>query len=646
MFYPDPIMLTRDEQLSFCKICQNRQMDMQKGIICRLTGDIATFQYSCNDFNKDKVEAVKREEQKIEEEKPLEVIHPLDPDTLNRLRQTQDLLYAALGGLSAALIAAVLWALITVITNYQIGFMAIAVGLLAGLGVRYFGSGVDKIYGIIGAIAAVLGCLLGNLFTQVWFLADYNSLGLFDAFKLLDLPLLLAIYEEGFSPVDLFFYAIAVVEGYKFAFRKLTADELLKLKESPDFIPYPANQKARMPLVILSFVLLSVLFFSIRGDYSGKQTYYYDNGTKHSEGFLKDNLADGDWVYYNEHGSVALTGRYKSGLEDGKWVWFDGEAVVKEGHYASGIPNGTWINYFEDGIVADSGSYENGRMSGHWLYRYNNGQLASEGTMTLDKLTGEWKSFHENGQLKSIETFNEGQLTGLARYWYEDGKKLQELTYAEGRGKLLNHWDPSGALQVANGNGNYQIYFANGNLSQTGKFEAGKKTGIWKTYYENGALQMEGRYDDEDILVIDKFWDDGKNLLVENGSGTIKNYLLSDGNYEEGKIVNGYRKGLWHKYSNTGALLMESNYEQGQLNGPFKSYFLSGTINVEGTYEENNETGIWNWYFTNEQLKSSVQFVDGKKEGVQEFYNDAGIKIRSEFYIEGKLEGHILEKST
>ena len=48
---------------------------------------------------------------------------------------------ALIGGVVAALVGAALWAVITVTTGYQIGFMAIGVGFLVGLTVGHVGKG-------------------------------------------------------------------------------------------------------------------------------------------------------------------------------------------------------------------------------------------------------------------------------------------------------------------------------------------------------------------------------------------------------------------------------------------------------------------------------------------------------------------------
>ena len=53
-------MLTRKEQLEFCKFCLNRKFSPQDGIICKLTGEKANFIDNCKDYTQDDI-AIHRE---------------------------------------------------------------------------------------------------------------------------------------------------------------------------------------------------------------------------------------------------------------------------------------------------------------------------------------------------------------------------------------------------------------------------------------------------------------------------------------------------------------------------------------------------------------------------------------------------------
>jgi len=50
-----------------------------------------------------------------------------------KLRKRQNIRLAIVGGLSAFLFCSVLWALLSLITDYQVTYMAIGIGLIVGL---------------------------------------------------------------------------------------------------------------------------------------------------------------------------------------------------------------------------------------------------------------------------------------------------------------------------------------------------------------------------------------------------------------------------------------------------------------------------------------------------------------------------------
>ena len=125
---------------------------------------------------------------------------------------------AALGaGLVASLVGAIVWAVITVATKMQIGFMAVGVGFLVAWAVRRFGQGAQPVYGVIGAALALLGCLAGNLLSACSFLASSQDKAILDIVGLVAAHPAVAVrlMQATFNEMDLLFYAIAVYEGYK-----------------------------------------------------------------------------------------------------------------------------------------------------------------------------------------------------------------------------------------------------------------------------------------------------------------------------------------------------------------------------------------------------------------------------------------------
>ena len=157
--------------------------------------------------------------------------HTINEARLTRYREQlvheQNLPLGVAAGVSASVVMGLLWAAITVATEFQIGYMAVAVGFGVGYAVRYAGRGLDQIFGITGAALALLGCLLGNFFSLLGFVAKSQDLNVFELFAAIDYGMVPAAMLESFSPMDLLFYGIAIYEGYKFSFRQITEAELL-----------------------------------------------------------------------------------------------------------------------------------------------------------------------------------------------------------------------------------------------------------------------------------------------------------------------------------------------------------------------------------------------------------------------------------
>lgn len=149
----------------------------------------------------------------------------------HRLEKEQNLMLGIVAGVVAGILGAAIWAIVTVTTQYQIGWMAVGVGFIVGYAVRICGRGISSTFGVIGAICALGGCILGNLLSACSFLANQESVSLIQVtFNTLMHPVLcFKLLEITFNPMDLLFYGIAVYGGYQFSFRRITQEELPEL---------------------------------------------------------------------------------------------------------------------------------------------------------------------------------------------------------------------------------------------------------------------------------------------------------------------------------------------------------------------------------------------------------------------------------
>src|SRR3954469_14316210 len=87
-------------------------------------------------------------------------------------------------GLTAAIVGAAVWAIVTITTHYQIGWMAIGVGLLVGFAIGYANGGRWSRF--LGAFFALLGCVAGNFLSLVAFAAAQEHIPFFQVFGSLD----------------------------------------------------------------------------------------------------------------------------------------------------------------------------------------------------------------------------------------------------------------------------------------------------------------------------------------------------------------------------------------------------------------------------------------------------------------------------
>ena len=153
---------------------------------------------------------------------------------LTTLRSEQNLFIGALAGLAAAMLGAGVWAAVTVLTEYQIGWMAVGIGVLVGFSMRFAGKGIDQTFGIAGATLSLIGCVVGNILTITYFVAVNRDMSFMDIIVQLNPGIIYEMLTSTFEIIDVLFYGMAVYFGYKFAFRQVTDEDFNRaLGKSP-----------------------------------------------------------------------------------------------------------------------------------------------------------------------------------------------------------------------------------------------------------------------------------------------------------------------------------------------------------------------------------------------------------------------------
>jgi antitoxin component YwqK of YwqJK toxin-antitoxin module len=629
--------MKREQQVEFCKKCSNRKFEMQQGIICGLTGKLAEFETNCEQFVRD--EQVVGKPVEVQEIKQGDITAVLDPASIEKLRAHQDFYYAVVGGLLAMLIAAILWTVISVSIERQIGYMAIGVGFLVGITIRYFGAGIEQKFGFLAGALSLFGCILGNFFSQVGFVSSQESISFFSALSLLwgKIGILLA---ESFSPIDLLFYGLALYTGYRFSFRPVTTDMINKLAKQ-DYRAYPTFNKLRLPLVIVCILLLGAFMVKITLGANDMISYKYDSGNVMSKGQLVHSKEQGKWVYYYENGNLQAEGFFKAGIPDSTWQWhFEDGTPAKHGSYVSGLESGIWINYYPNGQMSDSGTYVAGRKTGFWKGWHENGSILLEAFFNRDKPDKNIKKYHDNGQLSETGEMVNGIPNGTWINYFRNGKKASELQFVGPDSMLIqNSFDSLGNRMVIAGEGIYNEFSSDGHVIESGTVSRGHRVGRWIHYYNNGKRMEIKEYKGSDVRILDS-WSPKGLEEVKKGNGIYTSwYEESTQIYETGEIREGLRNGLWKTfYESNGNLQVEAECFNGMINGNVKYYFETGELYSDGEMLNNKQEGEWTWYFENGQVSSTATFKNGEKEGTQVIWNELGKKVKEEYYKGGVLD--------
>jgi hypothetical protein len=146
-----------------------------------------------------------------------------------RLRDQQNLGLGLAGGAIGAVVGAAAWALITALTNFQIGWEAVGVGFLTGYGVRILGKGIDRVFGYAGAVLSLLGCAAGNVLSVMIVVSTRQNIPFGDLAAHMTPGIAWQMLVADFSPIDILFYGLGIYYGYRYSFHRISREELAGL---------------------------------------------------------------------------------------------------------------------------------------------------------------------------------------------------------------------------------------------------------------------------------------------------------------------------------------------------------------------------------------------------------------------------------
>lgn len=212
-------MTNLEETGAYCRQCISHEVASDGSLICKHSGEAPEYEEECELFQEEE-----EEDQAVLTQQANEAFLEDQERITKQMLAEENLPVGVLWGLVACLIGAVLWGLISYLTNYQIGYMAIAMGFIVGMAMR-MGKGVRPIFGVVGAALALLGCVLGDYLSIIGYWAEDEQLSYMDILFSVNIVDMIPVLIDNTMSMTALFYVIALFEGYKLSFRDVECEE-------------------------------------------------------------------------------------------------------------------------------------------------------------------------------------------------------------------------------------------------------------------------------------------------------------------------------------------------------------------------------------------------------------------------------------
>lgn len=103
---------------------------------------------------------------------------------------------------------------------------------------------------------------------------------------------------------------------------------------------------------------------------------YYDDGTKESEGVLKQGVKDGIAKTYHPNGRIKQKGLWVKDKQEGIWEFYDENGRISaKVSFKNDMQDGISIFFYETGIVSEKTTWKEGTLDGKSYQYYANGAI-------------------------------------------------------------------------------------------------------------------------------------------------------------------------------------------------------------------------------------------------------------------------------
>ena len=136
---------------------------------------------------------------------------------------------AVIAGVVATFLAAAIYGITTAIWNFSYGFAAVGIGIVVGISMQYLGRGIRTKFAVAASLFTIAGCVLGNVFRAVVYLARENAISPLEVLRSNEFSVLTGSAVSYVSTIDLVFWGVAVWFSVFLVKRPLSRSERLAI---------------------------------------------------------------------------------------------------------------------------------------------------------------------------------------------------------------------------------------------------------------------------------------------------------------------------------------------------------------------------------------------------------------------------------
>ncbi|MEI8278629.1 MAG: hypothetical protein WCG87_02630 [Bacteroidota bacterium] len=177
--------------------------------------------------------------------------------------------------------------------------------------------------------------------------------------------------------------------------------------------------------------------------------------------------------------------------------------------------------------------------------------------------------------------------------------------------------------------GEWKMYYANGNLKKLRTFKDDVEIGEAIDYYDNGNIYKKTQHDEKGMVTKEESYTyrgflDNAEIQTSADEKEYLSYYMNGALERKVAFLKGHAKdGVYNIYYDNGAVKKTIHYANETQNGPYIEYYENGKIREESFYIKGVRDSTHTYFYENGKPHKRFHYSNGKTTGeYEEYYED------------------------